>query len=391
MPWLSGSELHVDDGAQVSFGNTDDMTISHSGTAAAVVNSTGAFTLDSVGAVAIESSAGSLSIGADAIGQSLFLGTAGARVIQVGSAGAASLSLDGGAGALTAQCDLQCDLDSQGIMSINSSAGAINVGNDAVAQALNLGTGAAARVITVGNAASASLSLEGGVGGATFQCDLAMDLDAGTALSLNSAGGAINVGNDAVAQPVNIATGAAARVITIGDAASASCSIEAGVGSMSLTSDTTCTISQGTVLQLGAGGAAVNVAQAPHLLVGEATDGAYVHQGYTIDVAGGVQTMSAAEMCNGYYYKGAAGGGVALTTAAAADIQTYLAARGITTAAGMCLPDVLIDVSDANALTVTAGAGFTVLGSAAVNNVGAVCKVIFTGAATADIIVVLSS
>jgi hypothetical protein len=43
------------------------------------------------------------------------------------------------------------DLDAVGVLSINSSAAAINVGNDAVAQAINIGTGAAARTLTIGN------------------------------------------------------------------------------------------------------------------------------------------------------------------------------------------------------------------------------------------------
>ena len=44
-----------------------------------------------------------------------------------------------------------------------------------------------------------------------------MDLDAADALSINSSGGAINIGNDAVAQAIGIGTGAAARTITIGN------------------------------------------------------------------------------------------------------------------------------------------------------------------------------
>ena len=39
---------------------------------------------------------------------------------------------------------------------VNSSGGAINIGNDAVAQPINIGTGAAARVVTVGNTTGAS-------------------------------------------------------------------------------------------------------------------------------------------------------------------------------------------------------------------------------------------
>jgi hypothetical protein len=48
----------------------------------------------------------------------------------------------------------------------------------------------------------------------------AVNIDAVGAASLESSGGAINVGADAVAQPINIGTGAAARTITLGNAAS---------------------------------------------------------------------------------------------------------------------------------------------------------------------------
>ena len=43
-----------------------------------------------------------------------------------------------------------------GALSLNSSGGAINIGDDAVAQAINLGTGAAARTITFGNTSGAT-------------------------------------------------------------------------------------------------------------------------------------------------------------------------------------------------------------------------------------------
>jgi len=49
------------------------------------------------------------------------------------------------------------DLDAAGALSINSSAGVINVGDDAVAQAINIGTGAAARTITLGNTTGATV------------------------------------------------------------------------------------------------------------------------------------------------------------------------------------------------------------------------------------------
>lgn len=58
------------------------------------------------------------------------------------------------------------DIDSTGALSINASAGAINMGNDAVAQNMNIGTGAAARTITMGNVTAATtVALNSGTGG----------------------------------------------------------------------------------------------------------------------------------------------------------------------------------------------------------------------------------
>lgn len=51
---------------------------------------------------------------------------------------------------------------------MNSSAGIISIGNDAVAQNINIGTGAAARTITIGNTSGATATvLTGGSGAVT--------------------------------------------------------------------------------------------------------------------------------------------------------------------------------------------------------------------------------
>ena len=237
------------------------------------------------------------------------------------------------------------DIDSAAAVSINSSAGPINIGNDPVAQPLNLGTGAAARVITLGNAASASLAIEGGVGPITVQCDTTYDVDSGGILSLNSSGGVINIGNDANNHNINIGT--------------------AGTRTMNLGSATAPVLTGGHLHSVSSS----EMSTAPN-------------------VAGGAAVITAAQLCDGYTYLGVAGGAVTLTLPAIADVQTELLARGVTSAAGTRVPDVLVVVTDANALTVTAGAGGTVVGTAAVNNSVATVKTVFTAAATAHHIVV---
>jgi hypothetical protein len=108
----------------------------------------------------------------------------------------------------------------------------------------------------------------------------------------------------------------------------------------------------------------------------------------TLNTAGGAAVISAAQLLGGYSYAGAAGGAVALTLPDAASVQAALAAVGVTSAAGTRLVNpISIDVSDANDLTVTAGAGVTVLGTAAVNNTSAVVHITFTGAAAYNAVV----
>ena len=108
--------------------------------------------------------------------------------------------------------------------------------------------------------------------------------------------------------------------------------------------------------------------------------------------AGGVRIITAAELISGFSYRGAAGGGGALTLPGAAATAAVLLARGITAAAGLRLPPIFVEVTDANALTVTAAAAAdeTVVGAAdvAVNNQCAIVMYMFTGAATAHAYVV---
>ena len=67
------------------------------------------------------------------------------------------------------------DIDAAGAVSINSSAAAINVGDDAVEQDINIGTGAAARTITIGNDASTKVDVNA----------LEIELDAGAKKKLS--------------------------------------------------------------------------------------------------------------------------------------------------------------------------------------------------------------
>jgi len=185
------------------------------------------------GAVNIESGTGAINVGADAAAHTVTVGstnTTAGTVIQSGTGDVAITSTD----AITA--------DATGVLELNSSGAAIGIGNDADAFAINVGTGAAARTITIGNSTGATavdincgtgdvtlganatahtttvgstnttcnVIVQSGTGGIAVNSGGVCDVDAAGALSLNSSAAAINVGNDAVAQAINIGTGAAA-------------------------------------------------------------------------------------------------------------------------------------------------------------------------------------
>lgn len=287
--------------------NTTAQTVVQSGTDGTLITSTDEVLIDSAGVLELNSSAGVISIGNDAVAQNIGIGTgAAARVITIGNVtGATQVVLDCGTAGVNVGAsatdhpvtvgsivgasltrvqagtgDLICTstdaitLDATGVLELNSTAGAIGIGSDADAQNINVGTGAAARVITIGNVTGATqLVLNSGTAGiqlaSTGAGDITIDsddtllLDSDGVLELNSSAGVISIGNDAVAQNINIGTGAAARVTTIGNVTGASqvvldcgtAGIDVGtsatahtttVGSTNTTSD--------TVIQSGSGG-----------------------------------------------------------------------------------------------------------------------------------------
>lgn len=117
------------------------------------------------------------------------------------------------AGAVILASGSTIDIDAVGALSLNSSGAAINIGNDADNFAVNIAT-AGTRNVSIG-AATQTLTIDGATIVETSAG--AYDIDAAGALSLNSSAGVINVGNDAVNQNMNIGT-AGTRTIAIGSA-----------------------------------------------------------------------------------------------------------------------------------------------------------------------------
>ena len=111
-------------------------------------------------AVTINTSSGAIGIGTNTTASNdINIGTgAVARTITMGNVtGATTLALNSGTGGIalasTGAGDITIDsddtllLDADGVLELNSSAGAIGIGNDADAQAINIGTGAAAELL----------------------------------------------------------------------------------------------------------------------------------------------------------------------------------------------------------------------------------------------------
>lgn len=80
--------------------------------------------------------------------------------VTIGNAVSGIINITGGAAV---------NIDAVGVLELNSSAGVIGIGNDAVAQNINIGTGAAVRVITIGNGSGAtSVVVNSGTAAASF-------------------------------------------------------------------------------------------------------------------------------------------------------------------------------------------------------------------------------
>lgn len=187
-------------------------------------------------------------------------GTTNTGTITIGNATSGAITITGGpasvavttngAGDITLNSSDTVLIDSVGILELNSSAGVIGIGNDAVAQNINIGTGAAARVITIGNVTGVTaVAINSGTSGVTISSTGAGDIlatsgdaviiDGAGVIEINSSAAAIAIGNDAVAQPINIGTGTAARTITIGNQTGATAvNTNIGTGDFTLTSAT---------------------------------------------------------------------------------------------------------------------------------------------------------
>jgi len=251
--------------------NLDGITFSIDSSSASNINtSAGVLTVGGAGGVAVNSTGGVINVGNDAVTGAINVGTAGARTIQVGSAAATAVNLDGitfsidsssasnintSAGVLT--------VGGAGGVAVNSTSGVINVGNETVTGAINVGT-AGARTIQVGSATATAVNLDA----VTFSIDSSSASNINTSagvltvggaggVAVNSTSGIINVGNETVTGAINVGT-AGARTIQVGSAAATAVNLDAITFSIDSSSASNINTSAGVLTVGGAGGVAVN-------------------------------------------------------------------------------------------------------------------------------------
>lgn len=168
------------------------------------------------------------------------LGNALAGAITVDSA--AGISLDGAAASNFSVSGAGIDL------TLDSAAGRVVVnGEEAAADAVRLLSAAGGLDADFAN----DIAFNNSAGNITLASAAGTVLiDAAGVVELNSSAGAISIGNDAVAQAINIGTGAAARTLTVGNVTGATAvNINAGTGGFNVASAGIVTIDVATDTQ----------------------------------------------------------------------------------------------------------------------------------------------
>ena len=246
---------------------------------------TGGVTIDSQGAgtiaIGTETDTGAINIGVGASARTITAGNAASTAVNINALAIALTSVNtldlsdgtatfqlGGTGATSLSGGTTTDIDGSGALSLNSTAGDINIGDDdddfninigtQGERQIDIGTGAFADDVRIGNVTGASsVAIKSGtghidlastgVGNITIDSGNEITLDAGDILELNSAGGEISIGNDDIDEninigtqgerTVNIATGAFADVINIGNVTGATnVNIDSGTGGVDVSS-----------------------------------------------------------------------------------------------------------------------------------------------------------
>ena len=157
-----------------------------------------------------------------------FGASANAHATTIGSTDTTSTTtIQSGTGDLVMTSTDAVTIDAAGVLELNSSAGAISIGNDDIDQAINIGT-TGERVCTIGNIVGVTgIALNSGTAGIGLVSTGAGDItlasgdtvliDGAGVIEINSSAGAISIANDDIDQAVNISTDGE-RLLTLGSA-----------------------------------------------------------------------------------------------------------------------------------------------------------------------------
>jgi hypothetical protein len=222
---------------------------------------TGAINFDAGGS--FESGGTTIDIGADADTAAMNFGTgAAARTITIGNvSGATAVVVNTGTGHFTVTTTgagdiiLNSDdtmlLDSDGVLELNSSAGAINIGNDDIDQAINIGSDGDRAILVGSQNAAASLTLDSGTGAILVGTTIAKSITIGNKTGATAL--VFNVGTGDYALD-----GVGASTYTVG---ASTTSGTVTIGGTAQTGTMTLGDSSGTnIVQIGSGEGATTVA-----------------------------------------------------------------------------------------------------------------------------------
>lgn len=153
------------------------------------------------------------------------------------------------------------NIGSQNVVQTNILAGTLNLNNNAGADVTNIGSGTTTGAITIGSANTGTVAIASGA---------ALTEDAVGAVSINSSGAAINIGNNANAFAINIGTAGARANITLGNTtALTGVRVSYGTGNLVVAGSATSTATYGAATDTGtltiapstaAGGQTINFA-----------------------------------------------------------------------------------------------------------------------------------
>jgi len=184
------------------------------------------------GVFTVTTGTGQVDISADATANTLNIGTgAGVKTVTLGSGNTTSITaIDCGTAGLTLGTTAN-----EHTTTIGSATTASSIVCQSGTGAAEFGANATDHTTTIGSVIGTSeTTIQAGTGAFTCTANGAFDVNATGAVTIDSSGGTLGLGEDAVNQNINIGT-AGTRTIAIGSAA-ATVTIDSGAGDISLTS-----------------------------------------------------------------------------------------------------------------------------------------------------------